>query len=761
LSVLVALAIGLVFLSGRGVFGRHEGPGEITEVQRPPAVVRERAADVETAARSIGVEKPKQILFGDFHVHTTVSFDAFMTSLPMSQGEGAHPQADACDFARYCSALDFWSITDHAEGLTARNWEETLESMRQCNQVAGDPANPDTVAFVGWEWTQVGTTPENHYGHKNVILGQTDLDLVPARPIAARSTLERIRRGMPEPSFRVGLLALLGADRRYHDFVTFMAEHSGIADCEDGVPVRDMPVDCVESAPTPRELFQKLDEWGHDAIVIPHGTTWGFYTPPGSSWDKQLTAAQHDPDRQTLLEIYSGHGNSDQYRDFRAIRFDENGKPICPEPSEIYLPTCWQAGEIIRGRCLEEGAAEEECEERAVQARANAAAAGEQAFLTVPGARPEEWLDAGQCRDCDEPAFNYRPAGSAQYVMALRNFDDPEEPRSERFGFMSSSDNHYARPGTGYKEIYRHGNTESRERVFEGAGPVGRMFARPEEDAEAESRSFDYETTELAGFQLFETERQASFFLTGGLIATHAEGRDREAIWQSLMRKEVYGTTGPRILLWFDLLNPPGSRGQWLPMGSEIEMGANPIFRVRAVGSFEQEPGCPDYAIHSLSEDRLQHLCKGECYNPSDRRRPITRIEVIRIQPQNHPDEPVASLIQSPWRSFDCEPDPAGCSVTFEDPEFSADARDALYYVRAIEAPAPAINAANLRCEYDAEGRCVKVDLCDDTDGDDGDCLAEHEPRAWSSPIFVDFAAEKTPAASEDHTSESPAADES
>ena len=58
----------------------------------------------------------------------------------------------------------------------------------------------------------------------------------------------------------------------------------------------------------------------------------------------------------------------------------------------------------------------------------------------------------------------------------------------------------------------------------------------------------------------------------------------------------------------------------------------------------------------------------------------------------------------------------------------------------AIEAPAPAINAANLRCEYDGEGRCAKVDLCNDTDTVDDDCLAEHEPRAWSSPIFVDFA---------------------
>ena len=67
------------------------------------------------------------------------------------------------------------------------------------------------------------------------------------------------------------------------------------------------------------------------------------------------------------------------------------------------------------------------------------------------------------------------------------------------------------------------------------------------------------------------------------------------------------------------------------------------------------------------------------------------------------------------------------------------DGRDTLYYARAIEAPSLAVNADNLRCERDASGECSSIDICLDEPDDDG-CLAPTEQRAWSSPIFVDFA---------------------
>jgi hypothetical protein len=713
--------------------GQHEGPGTIEGKRVPEPVLVERAAKEREAAAALAPsEAPtKQILFGDFHVHTTFSADAFVMSLPMLQGEGAHPPADACDFARYCSGLDFWSINDHAEALTSRHWQETKETIRQCNALAGDPKNPDVVAFLGWEWSQVGRTAEEHYGHRNVIFKDLEEDRVPTRPISALNDQLIGALRTPPPLRQRILFPLLDWPnrQRYYDFAEFQRENRELTLCPRGVNTRQLPPDCHENALTPAELFEKLAQWGFDVLVIPHGTTWGFYTPPDASWDKQLSGRMHDPSRQFLFEIYSGHGNSEEYRDWRPVRFDDQGQPICPEPTKDYLPCCWQAGEIVRKRCG--NISPQECEQRVRAARVNYLRAGIAGHMTVPGAEAAEWLDCGQCRNCFNPAFNYRPANSAQYILALSNFENGS-PRRFRFGFIASSDNHKARPGTGYKEFGRRMMTEAtgardakwRQRVLQPQKP------------QPESRPFDPATSRLQPFQIMEVERQASFFMTGGLVAVHAEGRDRESIWRALKRREVYGTSGDRILLWFDLLRNDGSK---LPMGTETVQSEVPRFRVRAIGARKQLPGCPEYATRALSPERLARLCRGECYNPSDERHRITEIHVIRIRPQEYAGEAIATLIEDPWRRFECPNTSTGCEVEFEDPDYPSAQREFVYYVRALQEPTLAVNAGGLRCRYDEQGNCIEARPCygDYRTPYEDDCLWPNQERAWSSPIYL------------------------
>ena len=76
--------------------------------------------------------------------------------------------------------------------------------------------------------------------------------------------------------------------------------HQGVVGVKDPAvaPIRQSEVRLFYPDASTAWLFDKLDQWGFDSLVIPHGTTWGIYTPPGSSWDKQLNAQQHDPERQ-------------------------------------------------------------------------------------------------------------------------------------------------------------------------------------------------------------------------------------------------------------------------------------------------------------------------------------------------------------------------------------------------------------------------------------------------------------------------------
>jgi len=572
------------------------------------------------------------------------------------------------------------------------------------------------VTFLGWEWTQIGETPDEHYGHKNVILRDTADDFVPTRPIASRKQLFPGGENPYNGLMRAGLIAAApggGGRQPYHDFARYLQDRSGLPQCEKGVDVRSLPPDCQESAATPTELFDRMDEWGFPYLVIPHGNTWGFYTPPLTSWDKQLQAHRNPESHEYLIEVFSGHGGT--------IR--------CPEPSDGYVPECWQAGEIIRSRCLAAGDSDEECGRRAVEARRHhATLGGSLGYLSVPGTELEDWLYSGQCTDCYMPAYNYRPGASVQYALALRDFSKAGSNDRFRFGMIGSSDVHSARPGTGYKEFARRSMTDA---ALGQLGPPPILRA-----ADPLPRSTPPEEVRNLGPYF---ERFASFFGAGGLAAVHSSGRDRQSIWDALERKEVYGTSGDRILLWFDHVDAGGSVRN--PMGSSVVRSEGPRFEVRALGAFVQKPGCPPDSLAALGEERLERLCRSECYHPSDERKRIDRIEVIRIQPQAVAGESVEALIDDPWKVLDCPRAGDGCRAVFADPEFAEQQRDTIYYVRAIEEAGPTVNGDGLRCERDEEGRCIGVDPCRATEPTafDDDCLADVEERAWSSPIFVDY----------------------
>ena len=701
--------------------GSDQPAGEIEGARRPQA---ERSP--------VAPESERRILFGDLHVHTTYSIDAFLYGLPLLGGEGAHPPADACDFARYCSELDFFSLNDHAEGLTGPRWRRSIDSVRECNARAGDPEDPDLVAFVGWEWTQSGTTPDTHFGHKNVIFpGLRDAEL-PTRPISALAddVMDRARflwlaRGA-EAALSLGF-------EPYADFLWWIRRLAETPMCEPGIDVHALPLDCQENAPDPGVLFEKLAQWGGESLVIPHGLSWGIHAPPGATLAAQLTGERHDPDRQRLLEIYSGHGAAERF-DAAAARADDAARGgICAEPTADFLPCCWQAGEIVRKRCEDPGSAL--CRERVDEARRLALEAGREPHWVLPDTAVEDWLDCDQVRGEFKSALSPRPYQSAQAALALESPSERDAngaPLRFRFGLIGSSDTHSARAGSGYKQVGRKGMTDARGFNSERSERwlTALVGGAPSEPGRAVPTP-----PSAAGFRgLLDVERSASFLYPGGLVAVHATGRDRRSIWDALMRREVYATSGPRILLWFDLLNGPDGR---TPMGSAVVQEAAPRFEVRTVGSFVQQPGCPASTHAALSRERIERLCLGECYHPSEQRSRIEAIEIVRIRPGADPRD-LAMRIEDPWLRLACPPDPAGCLVQFEDAEFGSG--DRVYYARALQEPTPAINGANLRARFDADGDAVSVEPCYGgwrTERGE-ECLAPVRERAWSSPLFLD-----------------------
>ncbi|MFB0979170.1 MAG: DUF3604 domain-containing protein [Myxococcota bacterium] len=211
----------------------------------------------------------------------------------------------------------------------------------------------------------------------------------------------------------------------------------------------------------------------------------------------------------------------------------------------------------------------------------------------------------------------------------------------------------------------------------------------------------------------------------GGLIGVWAEENDRASLFEAMQRKEVFGTSGPRIV--------PRFFGAWdLPAGlcDDANPAASADTLAVAMGSdLAPIPGAgaaPAFLTFALADP-------GTAAAPGN---PLQRVQIIKgwADDEGATQQAIYDVSgdANNGASVDlntCETQGSGfqqlCSV-WTDPDFDP-SRRAVYYMRAVENPS---------CRYNA-WQCIGLKgTARPADCDDPGRKRVIQERAWSSPIW-------------------------
>jgi len=211
----------------------------------------------------------------------------------------------------------------------------------------------------------------------------------------------------------------------------------------------------------------------------------------------------------------------------------------------------------------------------------------------------------------------------------------------------------------------------------------------------------------------------------GGLIGVWAEENNRAALFDAMQRKEVFGTSGPRIVPRFfggwdlptdlcELADPvPQADRRAVAMGGDLSSaprdGAAPSFLSLALA----DPGTSDFPGNPLQ--RIQ-VIKGWADDEGQTHQAVYEVG-------GNPNNGASVSLDT------CETHGSGfqqlCSV-WTDPDFDS-TRRAVYYMRAVENPS---------CRYNA-WQCIGLEGDDrPADCDDPERERTIQERAWTSPIW-------------------------
>jgi len=683
LQSMTVLAAGLllgVLLSG---CGNSQAPRTGAPPSTPPPPGVQRCADYSEF---------RNAYFGDLHIHTANSFDAYLFGNHMNDPQVAYDfaqgrriklndNARGQRFVQLRQPLDFAAVTDHSE---------YLGEVRMCTDPEQNPlayhdplcvqfrnAQPnDALGFLVWGIRLTNASRGRHHfctyadcrGAAQTVW-EENARITDSRNDACSFTTFNAYEYSPSTD-----------GTRQHRNIIFR-----------GQDIVETPVSYFE-APEPLPLFQQLNaackpEDGCDYLSIPHNSNLShgrlLWADPERFSDPEYVAGLREIARvNPVLEMMQIKGNSecklglggstDEECEFEQLR----AKPLCCDAANGITENCVAPLPSVPFQ------GEPNCHE------------------VCPGDRPKENQNEPDNSQGCMASHDFVRGAFVKGLAAQRQLGF----NPVRMGLIASTDNHNSASG----DVVEAGNA---------GAPLGWEGAHGGQDDDPEER-------------LDVLTNIGRITNPGGLAGVWAEENTRDSLYRSLKRGEVFATSGTRMRVRFFAGNYPAGLcqqpdealkrtvyAQGQPMGGDIP---------QPIGSNR-----PRFIVQALADEQ-----------------PLQRSQIVKlwVDAQGEGHEKVFDLqTYAPVADVD-----ASCAVHFkappesrmsachewQDPEFDAQ-QNASYYVRVME---------DASCRWTgylclAMQRSGELD-CNATP-DHACCGASPEPvkkviqeRAWSSPLW-------------------------
>jgi hypothetical protein len=201
-------------------------------------------------------------------------------------------------------------------------------------------------------------------------------------------------------------------------------------------------------------------------------------------------------------------------------------------------------------------------------------------------------------------------------------------------------------------------------------------------------------------------------FGSGGLAFVWAEQNTRDAVFAALMRRETYGTSGPRLTVRFYETSSASPCTADFP---ETIIDANAAIPMGGTFGSSDVKTAPIFAIAAWPDTLPQPLADGTTGVAG-----IATVQIIKAHGQAGSGTPTITEdppVVVPMPS-------AGACVTWSDPSFDA-TQQAFYYVRVLQVP-------TFRWSHFACAAAPTTTGC----GAGGTLDVTIQERAWTSPIW-------------------------